>query len=121
MAEFLIYNKDHWMDKINQAEYNKLISTSKGQQKYSARYRRGDIVEVRPDGFYTNTLKGDLSKWPFRVVVVEGLKPDTKYTEPVMQGDVMIRKRRYSIHDGNTKTVHTVANIQDITIVDNGV
>lgn len=118
MAEFLIYNKDHWMDNLNQEEYNKLVSTPQGQAKYLARYQRGDIVEVREDGFYTSTLKGDLSKWAFRVVVVTGLKADIKYMEPIMQGDEITKRRRYSILDGVLKTVHTVSKIEDITLTD---
>lgn len=121
MAEFLIYNKDHWMDSLNQEEYDKLISTPQGQAKYLARYRKGDIVEVREDSFYTGTLKGDLSKWAFRVVVVENLKVDLKYAEPIMQSDVILKRRRYSIQDGATKIVHTVSKIEDITLIDKAV
>jgi hypothetical protein len=118
MAEFLIYNKDHWMDNINQEEYNKLVSTPEGQQKYLARYQRGDIVEVREDGFYTSTLKGDLSKWPFRVVVVKDLNDDVNYTEPLMQGNKIIKRRRYNTQKGVTKPVYTVTKIEDITLID---
>lgn len=113
-TEFLIYNKEHWMDALTSeqvAEYVKKYSNF--QVKYDSRYQRGDIVEVRPDGFYTSTLKGDLSKWAFRVVVVEGLKADKMY----MEGTVT-KRRRYSIPDGATKIVHTVSKIEDITIID---
>ena len=71
MAEFLIYNKEHWMDtpskqrpdltgyenvirKINEdTELNVITRTEKlGNvfQKYNRRYQPGDIVEVRKDG-----------------------------------------------------------------------
>lgn len=121
MAEFLIYDKDHWMDKINQEEYDKLMATEYGAEKYLARYRRGDIVEVRPDGFYTSTLNVATAKWPFRVVVVTGLKSDNKYVEPIMQGDTIIKRRRYAISDGATKMVHTVSKIENITLTDKSI
>lgn len=113
-AEFLIYNKDHWMDALTPQqliEYNKKYPGF--QVKYDARYQRGDIVEVREDGFYTSTLKGDLSKWAFRVVIVTGLKPENKYME-----STLTKRRRYNIMDGATKTVHTVSKIQDIILTD---
>ncbi len=118
MAEFLIYNKDHWMDALTPekvAEYVKKYPKT-FQTKYDARYQRGDIVEVREDGFYTSTLKGDLSKWAFRVVVVEGFKVDKKYTESIIQGGVMLKKRRYNILDGATKDIYTVSKIEDIIL-----
>lgn len=118
MAEFLIYDRDHWMDKLNQEEYDKLMTHPHGAEKFLARYQRGDIVEVRSDGFYTSTLNVATAKWPFRVVVVEGLKPDNKYAEPIMQGDTIIKRRRYNISDGATKMVHTVSKIEDITLTD---
>ncbi len=121
MAEFLIYNKDHWMDNINQEEYDKLMAHPHGAEKYLSRYQRGDIVEVREDGFYTSTLKGDLSKWAFRVVVVTGLNVDNEYVKPVMDGEVMLKRRKYNILDGATKTVHTVSKIEDITLTDKNI
>lgn len=48
MAEFLIYNTTHWMDKWTPEEVAKL--DTKQMAKYNARYRKGDIVEVYPDG-----------------------------------------------------------------------
>ena len=113
-AELLIYNKDHWMDALTPQqliEYNKKYPSF--QAKYDARYQRGDIVEVREDGFYTSTLKGDTSKWAFRVVVVEGLNADNMYVEPTLT-----KRRRFNIMDGATKTIHTVSKIEDITLTD---
>ncbi len=113
-AEFLIYNKDHWMDALTQTQIDEYVQKYPNfMDKYDARYQRGDIVEVRPDGFYTSTLKGDLSKWAFRVVVVTGLKAENKYMEATLT-----KRRRYNILDGMTKTVHTVSKIEDITLTD---
>ncbi len=70
MAEFLIYNKDHWMDvpskdrpdslgydnvvrKINEKPMltaNRVKALSLHWTKYTARYRPDDIVEVRESG-----------------------------------------------------------------------
>ena len=111
-AEFLIYNKDHWMDALTPQQVTEYVNKYPNfQAKYDARYQRGDIVEVREDGFYTSTLKGDLSKWVFRVVVVTGLKADNMYVEPTPT-----KRRRYNILDGATKTVHTISNIGDMTL-----
>ena len=121
MAEFLIYDKDHWMDKLNQKEYDKLMAHSHGSEKYLARYQKGDIVEVREDGFYTGTLKGDLSRWPFRVVVGTGLKANKIYMSPIIQGDTIVKRRRYNIQDGITKKIHTVNKIENIKLTDKSI
>ncbi len=118
MAEFLIYDKSHWIDKLNQKEYDKLMAHPHGAEKFLSRYQKGDIVEVQEDGFYTNTLKGDLSRWPFRVVSIPGVKPDKMYIEPIMDGDTILKRRRYSISDGATKKVHTVTKLKDVTLTD---
>lgn len=112
MAEFLIYDKDHWMDKLNQEEYNKLMSHPHGAEKFLSRYQRGDIVEVREDGFYTSTLTGDLSRWAFRVVIIPGLKSDKKYMQ-----STETKRRRYaiSVNDG---VVTTRATINDVGLQD---
>ena len=125
MAEFLIYNKDHWMDSLTQGQIRGYTKNNPNfMDKYNARYQRGDIVEVREDGFYTNTLKGDLtqaSTGAFRYVSIPGLEADKAYMEPVMGGDTIAKRRRYSIQDGNTKTVHSVTNIADITLTDKSI
>ena len=113
-AEFLIYNKDHWMDSLTPEQLVEYVKKYPNfQAKYDARYQRGDIVEVREDGFYTSTLKGDLSRWAFRVVVVTGLKADNKYVE-----STPTKRRRYNIPSGATKTVHIVSKIEDVALTD---
>ena len=118
MAEFLIYNKDHWMDKLNQEEYDKLMAHLHGAEKFLSRYQKGDIVEVQEDGFYTSTLKGNLSRWPFRVVSIPGVKPDKRYMEPIMDGDVMLKRRRFNISTGTAQKVTTVASMNDLALTD---
>lgn len=113
-AEFLIYDKDHWMDLLTAQQVTQMVKDKTiTQDEYDARYQRGDIVAVKPDGHFTSTLKGDLSKWSFRVVVVEGLPADQAYTD-----STATKKRRYNIQDGALKTIHIVSNIQDITVTD---
>ncbi len=67
MAEFLIYNKEHWMDVDNayavwrkKIEDNPIFTVAerarnlvKFDRKHDARYQRGDIVEIRPDGYWS--------------------------------------------------------------------
>lgn len=114
MAEFLIYNKEHWMDALSPEQVKDYVKRypKTFQAKYDGRYQRGDIVEVREDGFYTKTLKGDLSKWAFRVVCVPGLKSDKMYMK-----STPTKRRRYAIpvKDG---VVTTRATINDIGLQD---
>ncbi|MHC4704494.1 MAG: hypothetical protein ACYTFQ_28425 [Planctomycetota bacterium] len=119
MAEFLIYDKDHWMDSLTPqqiAQHRKRHTNF--QAHYDARYQKGDIVEVRENGGYTSTLKGDLSRWPFRVVVITNLQIDAPYGRPLVSGEEVVKKARFSIQDGDGKKVHVVSNLSDITIMD---
>lgn len=79
MAEFLIYNQDHWMDRPSKDRpdllgYDNVVRkinekpmlTTKRQtalfeywQKYTRRYQFGDIVEVRKDGSPSGRLEKD--------------------------------------------------------------
>ncbi len=115
MAEFLIYDKVHGVDTLTPMQLAKYAQKypKTFQIKYDAHYQKGDIIEVREDGFYTNTLKGDLSRWPFRVVQVTGMKPDKKY----MTGDDKY-KRLFNIPTGDGKKIHIAASLQDITLID---
>jgi hypothetical protein len=112
-AEFLIYDKDHWMDALTPGQVKKYAAKYDDfQSKYDGRYQRGDIVEVREDGFYTSTLKGDLSKWPFRVVVVPGLKADAQYMLPTLT-----KRRRFSIVFG-AGTKQATVELQNLELTD---
>ena len=90
MAEYLIFNKDHWMDSLTQ-EY---LDTKdiKFIEKYDARYQRGDIVEQRENGYWT-TGKG-FNKNAFVVVVCEDEAVDPELTISSVDIDGKLKKRR---------------------------
>ena len=120
MAEFLVYNKAHWMDNLTVAQladYKKRYPDT-WEEKYAARYCKGDIVEVREDGGYTSTLKGDLSRWPFRIVRVTGLAADKVYASGLIVAGRLTKKARFNTQDGDGTLIHTVATISNITVVD---
>jgi len=53
MSDLLIYNKIHWMDKLSDEEVAERIKQNPNfELKYNSRYQKGDVVEVRPDGFW---------------------------------------------------------------------
>lgn len=118
MAEFLIYDKDPWMDKISPDRYQELIKRPEFQQKYLARYRRGDVVEVRPDGFWTGPKAKGFNKEAFRIISVPGLKPDKMYMEAFMNGDIVLKRRRFNISTGMLQKVTVVSSINKLTIKD---
>jgi hypothetical protein len=54
MAELLIYNKDHEWEKLKKEDIDKLCLVHVCfLDQYNARIKKGDIVEVRPDGYWT--------------------------------------------------------------------
>jgi len=116
MAEFLIYDKDHWMDKLSQEEYNKLMENPHWAEKFLSRYQRGDIVEVRPDGFWIGPKAKGFNQEAFRIISVPGLKPNKMYMEALMNGDVTLKRRRFSISTGATQKITTVTSMNDLAL-----
>lgn len=137
MAEFLIYNKDHWMDALTQEQVEEYVEKYPNfQAKYDARYQRGDVIEVRPDGYWTESKAPGYDKSAFLLVTVPGLKFDDakKYGRSLYQqfpisvlnketGEFeeewesrAIKRRRYNFSDVVDKQVFN--NVLEITIKD---
>ena len=115
MAEFLIYNKTHWMDlpskdfpelmgfenvrqKIMANSALALEQSTKAlllhQRKYDARHMPGDIVEVRKDGAPSGRLEKtgvDFIRVPIAFEVAK------QFMVPHMDGDIILHRRKYQI------------------------
>lgn len=115
MAEFLIYDKEHWMDKMTAERYAELIKRPHFAEKYLSRYQRGDIVEVRPDGFWTGANARGFNEDAFRVVSVPGLPPDKKY----MESTGAERRRRFAVSVNDSK-VTIRPKMNDVGLQDRG-
>lgn len=133
MAELLVYNKDHWLDKLTQAEIDEYVKKY-GEEwlaKYNRRYQRGDIVEVRPDGYFD---KHGFNKKAFIVVKVGDNTVKVKDIEylakPLVeiknagtdyQQITVLKKRRYNIDTSKlslTDNKTQVSRITDISVID---
>lgn len=120
MAEFLIYNKVHWMSKLSQQEVEAYIKKyPKFLVKYDARSQMGDVVEVRPDGYWTGPKAKVYRKDTFLVVTVPELsfKDAEQYGKPLCDEDnKVLRKRRYNFSSLTDK--QSFADISQVTIID---
>lgn len=57
--ELLVYNKANWMDSLTPEQVTEKCKTNKHfQMKYDSRYQKGDIIEVREDGYWSVKRKG---------------------------------------------------------------
>ena len=122
MAEFLIYNKDHWMDIPSKQRSDltgyknveqKILADSRltieqrtkdfylHEMKYTARYQREDIVEARRD----NGPRGKLEEESFIFLQVPGINlkdakqyiiPDVDLSNP--DNPVIIKRRKYYVN-----------------------
>jgi len=103
MAELLVYNKDHWMDALLPEEVASRASAHKTfQRKYDARWQRGDVVEVRPDGYWTGPNAPGYSKAAFELNTVQGSVDDHKdLIEAEVQGEgdeqKMLKRRKSKV------------------------
>lgn len=105
MAELLIYNAGCWMDKLTSEDWEvRRTRCPDWDQKYVNRWQRGHVVEVRPDGFWS-----DAGVYPradvFRVVLVPGLTVESAQTllEPGISG-----RRKCRVLNGEGQVLHTV-------------
>jgi len=101
MAEFLVYNKEHWMDNITPERFSELVKREGDEfiKKYNSRYQKGDIIEVRPDGFWTDGRRKGFGSEHFALVCVPGLsvRDAQKYTEAVELDGLPVKRRRYAV------------------------
>ena len=107
-VELLIYDTQHWMDRIAVGDIALKIAKGKiTQQEYEARHRRGDIVEVRPNGYWTGEKAKGFNKKIFTVLTVPAVKYKSarKYMEPYIVNGKIIKRRKYSI--ANMKNLST--------------
>lgn len=59
MADFLIRNNEHWMDRLTQAEVQERIAKDPSfEESYKTRYQRGDVIEIGKDGHWADTQHG---------------------------------------------------------------
>jgi hypothetical protein len=88
--------------------------------KYNARYQRGDVVEVRPDGYWTGPTAPGYDKGVFLLVTVPGLSfKDAKHYGDALEEDGKIHKRRkYSF--SNVTDKQTFSEISKISVTDKG-
>lgn len=90
MAEFLLFAKAHWMDAWDAAKVASL--DEKERRKYDARYQWGDIVEVRPDGYWATR---GFDKEAFAVVKVPGLAVDSDKMAALYDAERFTRRRKW--------------------------
>ena len=125
MAEFLIYNKTHWYDlpsedtpgltgyeqnhfaididnKLNVAQ--KIKAKDILTLKYAVRYQKGDIVEVRPDGYWTGGKRKGFGSHAFALVAVPSISMENarKYMDSQVdladpENPVLLKRRKYQM------------------------
>ncbi|MEO5366075.1 MAG: hypothetical protein H7831_06920 [Magnetococcus sp. WYHC-3] len=55
MAELLVFNREHWMDKLDEKQLAAYVEKyPKFMDKYNARTQKGDIVQIEDDGHFKN-------------------------------------------------------------------
>lgn len=123
--ELLIYNKSHWMDALTVEEVTNMAKANEHfQAKYDALYQKGDIVEVREDGYWTEQHGYDKSSFAVvevdKVPVDESLmKAQEDVTDP--ENPVLLKRRQYSVDTTKVAFVDekaAVTKIDDAEITD---
>jgi hypothetical protein len=115
MAELLIYNATHWMDKLSSEQWEHYRAKhANWEAKYAGRWQKGQVVEIRPDGFWSQAglyPRRDL----FRVLLLPGVKPeDVRYL--LAEGNH--ERRRYVVNSGAAAAVATVTDVRSLSVTD---
>jgi len=72
MADLLLLNVDHWMDKLTTQEVADREKAKPGfQAKYNRRSQKGDVINVQEDNYYADTQTG---KGKFKILRLPGVK-----------------------------------------------
>lgn len=102
--EALVYKKTHWMDDPAKAvRVAELRKDPLFEAKYQRRYQKGDIIEVREDGFWSGGRARGYNTEAFELVRCPGVDMADK-TEPLYEDDILHnekvtkRRRKYSIN-----------------------
>jgi len=100
MAEALIYWMDHWMDALRPNEVNAMKKADPDfEDKYNRRLQRGDIIELREDGFWANR---GFDRKAYAVIKVPGLElnplwVEALYEEQISENPKVLKRRRFNV------------------------
>lgn len=115
-AEFLIYDTVHWMHKLTLEEMEAYREKYEGwDEKAAGQYIKGDVIEVRPDGFWTGPKARGFNKKTFRVLSVPGLQEKIGLSYKMT---TLTKKSRFNISTRDDKDIKTVSNILSVSITD---
>jgi hypothetical protein len=118
MAEFLIMKKRHWTAKLTPEQHEEMRKKHKHwDEKIACQYIPGDVIEVRPDGFWTGAKARGFNKKAFRVISVPNAKAE--FYQYLHQSSPT-QKSRYNISTGGGDEIKTVNSMNDLTITDKG-
>ena len=108
--ELLIFSKEHWMNKLTEDDIKKYEEKYPNfREKYERRYRKGDIIEVREDGYFD---KHGFNKKAFVVLKVPNVKEVSKLMEEHQdrtdpENPKVLKRRKYQVN--NTYLVNKIS------------
>ena len=123
MAELLVLNRNSWMDELDEKKLNEYLAKypKTFPVKYNSRQQKGDIVEIRDDGFFTGARRG-YDKTAFDVVIVKGktAKELMYLRDPLCTVDgekkIMLKKFKYNVGACVDKQEISLSNITEKVI-----
>ncbi len=105
-AEFLIYNQNHWMDSLSEAELEERINADPHvKDEYISRLQRGDIIKVYPDGAFKHIPS---KKCAFAFVKVPGLIVNKELQKSIVVDGEIKKERQYRFNLTYTKQMSVI-------------
>ena len=98
--ECLIRKYDTWMDLSENVDRIRELIKGDFKYIYDMRERKGDIIEVRPDGYWSKDKGYDGSVFELVCCLGEDLKGKD---ESLVENEITLKKRRYSLSNVSDK------------------
>ena len=113
MAELLIYNGTHWMDKLTPTKFAAMREKYPDwDQQYAQRYQKGHVVEIRPDGFWSKAGRYP-RKDVFRVLLLPGVSvQEVQYLLDAGRSE----RRCVTVDTGRGKDLATVSELAGLKV-----
>lgn len=116
--ELLIYNKEHWMDSLTERELANMVKDDpKFQIKYDSRYQKGDIVEVREDGYWTGKRAKGFNKDAFLVISRPGVLVDRTLMDSDEDNDVTLKIRKHRVETSRLSFTDNKVEITEVEYI----
>lgn len=88
------------------------------KKSYLGGYEKGDIIEVKPDGFFTGKKARGYNKKIFVLVILKNVKPDYTLKDSILLNGKLIKKRKWKTNINLNSNKINITDISELQLKD---